>query len=315
MFVTRLTQLVFAALVLVPSAVAAQQGPDTAFHAGVPHPAYGANGPLVRLDEAHHNFHTTTGRYAPFVALLTHDGYRVAPNTSRFTDASLAGAAVLVIANALGADGMQSRDAGRPAFTRQEVAAVRRWVEGGGALLLIADHAPFGAAAEELARAFGVGMGEGFARDTAPNDHAGNPTFLRFSRDNGLLGDHAITRGRDASERITTVVSFTGQSLTVPPGAAALLSLGPTADERPTRADMFADPRDRTAFTRVGGRAQGLAMQVGRGRVVVLGEAAMLSAQVIERPGASTMRMGMNVPGSDDQQFCLNVMHWLAGLI
>jgi hypothetical protein len=26
------------------------------------------------------------------------------------------------------------------------------------------------------------------------------------------------------------------------------------------------------------------------------------------------MRMGMNVPGSDDQQFALNVLHWLSRL-
>jgi hypothetical protein len=155
-------------------------------------------------------------------------------------------------------------------------------------------------------------MGKGFARDTAPADHAGNPTFLRFSRDNGLLGDHPITRGRDASERIGTVVSFTGQSLTVPAGATALLSLGRTADERPTRADMFADPNDATRFTSAAGRAQGLAMTVGRGRVVVLGEAAMFSAQIIRRPEQPPILMGMNVPGSDDQQFCLNVLHWLS---
>jgi hypothetical protein len=297
---------------LLPNALRAQQVPDSSFHATVAHPAYASDGPTVRLDEAHHNFHTIAGRYAPFAELLRHDGYHVEPNRARFTDASLRGAAVLVIANALGGDGMQARDAARPAFTPQEVAAVRRWVEHGGSLLLIADHAPFGAAAEEMGRAFGVAMGKGFARDTAPGTAVGNPTLLRFSRDNGLLGDHAITRGRDTTERITTVLAFTGQSLSVPGGATPLLRLSPTAEERPTRADMFADPNDATRFTSAAGRAQGLAMTVGRGRVVVLGEAAMFSAQIIRRPQAPPILMGMNVPGSDDQQFCLNVLHWLS---
>jgi hypothetical protein len=299
------------AALLAPAALTGQQMADTAFHPAIARPAYASAGPLVRLDEAHQNFHTIAGRYAPFAALLRRDGYRVEPNAAPFTDASLRGAAVLVIANAGGPNA--SAETVPPAFSADEVAAVRRWVEGGGSMLLVADHAPFGSAAEGLARAFGVGMGKGFARDTA--NAAGNPTFLRFSRDNELLGDHPITRGRDASERLATVVSFTGQSLTVPAGATALLKLAPTAEERPTRADMFADPNDHSAFTKVGGRAQGLAMSVGRGRVVMLGEAAMLSAQRIVRPGQPDMLMGMNVPGSDDAQFCLNVLHWLSRLI
>jgi hypothetical protein len=53
---------------------------------------------------------------------------------------------------------------------------------------------------------------------------------------------------------------------------------------------------------------------MGSGRVVILGEAAMLTAQVVNIPGRETMRMGMNVPGSDDQQFALNVLHWLSRL-
>ena len=47
-----------------------------------------------------------------------------------------------------------------------------------------------------------------------------------------------------------------------------------------------------------GGRSMGLAFELGRGRVVVLGEAAMLSAQIAGRG----MRMGFNVPGTDDRQ-------------
>jgi hypothetical protein len=302
------------AAALVPVMSGAQQMSDTTFHPAIARPAYTANAPVVRVDEAHHNFHTITGRYRPFAELLRADGYRVEAGTAPFTAASLRGAAVLVIANA-GGYGAGPDDAEKPAFTADEVAAVRAWVERGGSLLLVADHAPFGAAAEVLGRAFGVDMGKGFARDTAPNHSAGNPTFLRFSRDNGLLGDHAITHGRGADERLTTVVSFTGQSLTVPAGATPLLRLSTTAQERPTRADMFADSTDHTAFMPVGGRAQGLAMTVGRGRVGVLGEAAMLSAQVIVRPGQPTLAMGMNVPGSDDVQFCLNVLHWLSRAI
>jgi hypothetical protein len=55
-------------------------------------------------------------------------------------------------------------------------------------------------------------------------------------------------------------------------------------------------------------------MPFGKGRVAVFGEAAMFSAQVanIDR---QSFQVGMNVPGNDDRQFALNVMHWLARLV
>jgi hypothetical protein len=50
----------------------------------------------------------------------------------------------------------------------------------------------------------------------------------------------------------------------------------------------------------------------------MMGEAAMFSAQVFrytdERGRPAEMKMGMNVPGNDNQQFLLNVMHWLTRL-
>jgi len=60
------------------------------------------------------------------------------------------------------------------------------------------------------------------------------------------------------------------------------------------------------------GRAQGIAMSLGKGRVVVLGEAAMLSAQLA---GPNRIAFGMNRPGLDNKQIALNIMHWLSGLL
>lgn len=70
--------------------------------------------------------------------------------------------------------------------------------------------------------------------------------------------------------------------------------------------------------TAVANRAQGLAMEFGKGRVVILGEAAMFSAQIMRttRDGATVeIRAGMNVPGYDNQQLALNVLRWLSGAI
>ena len=127
---------------------------------------------------------------------------------------------------------------------------------------------------------------------------------MNFSRLNGLLGDHPILMGRDGSERIDRVVTFTGQSVKGPDGSVALLKLSRSAVDQSRPA---IPGRNGPAA----GRAQGLAITLGRGRIVVLGEAAMLSAQVNARQG---IRMGMNVPGTDNRQFALNIMHWLSGV-
>ena len=305
--------------------IVAQQAPDPNFDVSVKSPAYTATHPRVVIDEAHHNFHTAGGRYRPFATLLRNDGYDVRPGTAPFTAASLSGTAVLVISNALGEGADVGANTSPPAFTDAECLSVLAWVRGGGALLLISDHTPMGEANTPLGKVFGVTMGRGFAFMLDPSAHRpAGLTHLVFSRANGLLGDHPITRGRNEAERIDTVFSFTGQSLTVPPGATPILALGPDAWEAPTRADMQAigaelgettpDPATfkTTRAIRVSERAQGLAFESGRGRVVSLGEAALMSAQVT---GPNSQgRMGMNVPGSQDKQFALNILHWLTRL-
>jgi hypothetical protein len=45
---------------------------------------------------------------------------------------------------------------------------------------------------------------------------------------------------------------------------------------------------------------------------VVLGEAACLSAQLV---AGGKKPFGMNVPGIDNRQLALNVMHWLSRLL
>jgi hypothetical protein len=50
------------------------------------------------------------------------------------------------------------------------------------------------------------------------------------------------------------------------------------------------------------------------GRVVVLGEAGMLSASLVFVDGKLRTKMGMSFPGADNRQFALNVVHWLSRL-
>ncbi len=282
------------------------QRPDYSWRPELAEHTYAVSGPTVVIDEAHNNASTADllGRYLPFANLLRADGYLVERGHSAFTPPSLASADVLVIVNAAGARKAQiwgfnlpvpmEEDRDGPAFTAAEVEAVRAWVGQGGSLLLIADHAPFGAASASLAQAFGVAMHQGFVE--VPGE-ASDP--LVFERANNRLGDHVIVAGDSDGARITRVMTFTGQSLTGPPNAIPLLRLPQSAIE-------YVGTND-TLEAQPAGPVQGLALEYGAGRIVVLGEAAMLTAQV-----SNSEPFGMNLPDNDNKQFALNVLHWLS---
>ncbi len=271
------------------------------------------SGPQVCIDEAHFNAHTMSGLFAPFAALLRADGYRPVPLHARLEGGFPQHCDVLVIANAAGGRTYKlfglnlptkSRER-RPnaAFSPTEIESVRAWVERGGALLLIADHYPYGAAAASLARAFGVDMSQGFT-EAAHSDPSGrDPGQLVYSTENGLLGVHPIVTGRSDGERVGRVVTFTGQSLRAEQGTP-LLILGDSAVDFVPPPPQFT-PRPAT------GRNQGLAVLHGSGRLVVLSEAAVVTAQLGDQGRPFGMRDGEN----DNAQFALNIMHWLSRLL
>jgi hypothetical protein len=286
--------ILLAFLVTVPAFVAAQQVPDTAFHPPIPKPAFlPQSGPVVLLDEAHFNFHTSTGRYLPFAELLRRDGYVVTPSTRLFSPDVLRVASVLVVSNALNERNQKDwRPPTPPAFTPIEVEAVRDWVSAGGALLLIADHAPFAGAAEAMGRAFGIRFLDG-----AVNRKGGGGPIV-FRKLDGTLIDHPITKGIDE------VATFTGSSFQMDTLGQPLLVLGPETYSFAAQNDPHPVP--------VSGRLQGAVLPFGKGKVAVFGEAAMFSAQLA---GPNKMPMGMNAPTArQNPQFLLNVVHWLTGV-
>jgi hypothetical protein len=294
---------ILALSILLPVRLVSQQQSDPNFDATVANPAYTSTHPKVLFDEAHNNFHTSTGRYKPFVDLITNDGYQVSSNKEKFSASVLQGHDVLVISNALGSSDPNSPARSAPAFTNDECNVVRDWVNGGGALLLIADHAPAGGAAANLGSVFGVDMSKAYAADPINFERKGlDVSWIVFSRANANLGRHAILEGRNQSERINRVMSFTGQSLKGPAESVALLKL---SDKAYDVLNLNTPPK--ASVVPAAGRAQAIAMKFGTGRVVVFGEAAMLTAQ--------NLNFGMNYPGIDNRQLVLNLMHWLTGLI
>ena len=176
-----------------------QQMADPDFDTKVARPAYTKKHPKVLFDEAHRNFHTADGRYKPFASLITNDGYQVTPNKEKFQKSTLEGYDVLVIANAAGPDANLGAAAKESAFTDEECDAVRDWVRAGGSLLLIADHSPYGSAAENLGKRFGVDMSKGYTADPENYDkESNNQGLIIYTRESGRLADHPITRGRNS---------------------------------------------------------------------------------------------------------------------
>jgi hypothetical protein len=305
--------------VLCPIA-SGQQVPDPKFKAVVDQPAYADKHPQVFFDEAHFNVHTAKGSYQAFVSLIKSDGYAITINDKPFTSDSLAKYDVLVTSNARGS--MQRSE--KSAFTEAECDAVRDWVQSGGALLLVVDHYPTGHAAEALAKRFAINLSKGRTVDRANTPPGGIGGIILFSRDKNSIGDHVIMRGRSDAERITRVATFTGESLKGPADSFPLLLFSDSAIDflpsdaaesgpgaRPRAGGPAARPGNEPQ-TSAAGRSQGLALKFGKGRVVVLGEASQLSAQLA---GPQQRAMGMNYEGCDNRQFAINIMHWLSGLI
>jgi hypothetical protein len=257
------------------------------------------------VDASHHNFHTAAGRYKPFADLLRRDGYAVRGSDGLFTAESLRGVEILVISNALNERNREDWSLPTPsAFVDEEIRAVQEWVGAGGSLLLIADHMPFPGAVENLGAAFGLHFSNGMVGQ-GPQLEA----TIRFSRPEGGLADHLITRGRRESERVEFVVTFGGSAFQAPENAQPLLVFDESAISfTPEKAGNFGPGSPQEP---VGGWLQGAVLHAGKGRLAVFGEAAMFSAQV-----AGPIRFGMNsADAPHNAQFLLNVMHWLSGLL
>ena len=108
------------------------------------------------------------------------------------------------------------------------------------------------------------------------------------------------------------VVTFTGQAFYGSEEWEPILVFGPNAVSRVRLSFNLEDAaRSDDPVLSVAGWLQGGTRKLDQGRVAILGEAAMCTAQL-----EGTVPDGMNAPqASQNAQFCLNVMHWLSGLL
>ncbi|HWC97932.1 MAG TPA: DUF4350 domain-containing protein [Candidatus Sulfopaludibacter sp.] len=251
-------------------------------------------GPYVLIDRGHWNGSSADPRFDGLYDVLASDGYQVSRNRQDFVPELLRGTRVLLVADAMGWKGALQNGFSKVgvdvrlhprAFAPEEIAAVRDWVVRGGSLLLMADHAPSGEASQALAAAFGARLADCPASD--------GRTVIWFDREGGLVDD-AISAGRaEENEQVTFAMSFGGGDVDGPPGSLAFLKVTPKSVM--PAADAACVPSG----------AQGIAMEAGRGRVVVL------TAQLARTEGLAK-RAGINDRLTDNRQLVLNIMHWLS---
>mgnify|MGYP002412312108 CR=1 FL=1 len=296
----------FCLFLFVPLALYSQQVADTTYNPEISNPAYEqSKGPLLFIDEGHFNFHTKTGRFLPFAKLLEIDGYNVRSYEELFEKEKLSKGKILVISNALNKINVDDWFLPTPsAFTAKEIEAVKEWVSEGGSLFLIADHMPMAGAAKDLAAVFGCEFTNGFALDTS----ARGPSL--FSKKDKTLTENIITKGRNETEKVEQVATFTGQAFKISePVKPILIFNSKHINFLPDTAWVF---NDKTIKYNLEGFLQGAYTEYGKGRVVLFGKAAMFTAQLA---GPDKYKVGMNSSiAPKNFQLLLNIIHWLDGI-
>lgn len=210
-------------------------------------------------------------------------------------------------------------DAGRPAFSRTEIEATVEWVREGGGLLLVVDHAPFGAAAAELARALGADIRNAFTWDgrhkppdyTHPETDDPKTSYILFERAEGMIGDHPILSGPGEGGALEAVATYVGTSVRGPVGSVPLLILSDSAFDY-----YRAWPDGPIRRWAAGGRSQAVAYELGRGRVVIVTETAALMKDPFGakyRRDPKGVGMGLSYTRGDNRRFAENILRWLGG--
>jgi hypothetical protein len=238
--------------------------------------------PTFIVDEGHWNRYTASALLAPLVKMASRDGFRVERHRSRFSEGSLEGVRILVVAGARSMPAsleVVARRAGvrtnAAAFNRSEVEAVREWVGNGGGLLL--------AVGDEISARQSVPLLEGLGMRLTS---AAGPGPRVYERRNDTLLPHPVTDGRKYEETALRVFTYGGPEFAPPQGVRPFLEPGV-------------------------GRAQGVAFELGKGRVAVFADPICLTA--LRRSAEhNSDRFGMSAPGAYNTDLAINTLRWLA---
>ena len=282
--------------------------PDSLYDPEIVRPAYPIKkGPYIYLDEGHYNRHTYggLGSFIAFRNVLRKDGYQIISFKDKFTINSLQDVRLMVIALAQNKKNVGESQWFNPtysAFKRSEIIAVKKWVENGGSLFLIVDHHPFAGAAKDLAKEFGFILFNGHAGDTIRY-----PSY--FHRTNKTLVSNVITNGRDSTEKIDSIITFSGSAMKLSDEALPILTFddGWLQWLPDTSWDLNnIEPES------ISGLAQGAFMKFREGKIVIFADGNMFSAQDTSWGG----KMGFIDPNAKyNYKLLLNIVHYLDGLL
>ena len=222
-----------------------------------------------------------------------------------FLETSLKDCDLLYSSAALGDAHYQNKKlAAHSAFTDEEIHAIDQWVRKGNGLLLATDHRPMANAYEKLLLKFGVVGSIQKVRDPKNPIEGFSDDGVFSIPESQMNAVSPIVRGRTEGERLKTVFFFHGEGLAGPPGSDLFLRFSPEA--------QLGGEDDETLVSAQNFPAAAIAVKLGKGRMVVLGDGTFFTSKIDLDLEEKT---GINCPGSGNVQLALNVFHWLSGKI
>lgn len=302
------------------------QLPDPYFQPHLEAPAYSI--PTVAIDTTHHNFHQAEGRYRPFADLLTADGYRVKNFNSVFGPDCLVDPLncehrdaleqidILVIADAT------------DEISQEQANAIALWVSEGGSLLLALDHSPYDEPFANLVANLGITI------------QPQGPAIVFTRADGSLNGSHPVANGRTPSEVVNEVEMFSGTGIgemSSPPSSVSLtpiLTLAPgifqgiavtygagrayvsgeaggfTSQMKLATYDSAQAVFDLCMLDPIMDSTRDCLVRAAESQCAQLGVGLDNCADWMLNQG---LRFGLT--NRDNQQFLLNIVHWLDGLL
>jgi hypothetical protein len=287
----------------------AQQVVDSSFIYNIKNPVYSINkGPVIFIDEYHNNDMSLNNRMFPLIEVLKKDGYRIKPFKDSLKESALDNIEILVIIGALHKKNINNWKLPTPsAFSDDEIDILLSWINKGGNLLLVADHMPFPGAVKKLSSRLGVEWNNGFVIDSI------NWGMSTFSKRDGTLKNHSLINGRYPDENVNWVATYYGSGFKLKDSTITGLFSFDNPDivsyQTQEAWKMYSDtptiPSDQLF--------QAAVMKRGKGRVALVGEASLFSAQLV---GEDKNPVGINYPNKNQNlQFILNLFHWLSRVI
>jgi hypothetical protein len=294
-------------LLLVSTLSFGQMLNDSPFDASISNPKYKKQkGPTILIDAGHHNFIVEMGLIKPFVDLSTNDGYQPIIDSGVFTPAYLSNYQMALITPAMPFKfGSKKEVTNEITYTADELTALKDWVNKGGALIMLSEHAPIDKSMTPLFNTFGIQLSIGAVFDSLNYDTsiklASAETMLIFNNSNGLLNsDHPVITGNNRKELVQNIETYTGSALTGA-GYTNIFKLSTNAKIKKWNGSQPSG----------GGDSQCLVGRFGKGKVVALGDCNGFTAMYINT-GGKKFSAGMQVETYDWRQFVLNTLHWLS---